>query len=228
MEHIKGNALLIKFKREDIIDSLQSGCLYMNSLSVFRRIEKDSEDDKVGDMIDGLMHVHEGYLILEEPEIQVHKLDDVGLKTKYSDDFCYCFYGMNCENYHECFTDEQKEKFPEMGEWALIVLNYNELMRRILDAIKDKGYELYGGFVRYYNPNIDAFNVRELLSKDGLKFIPLLKRNKYEYQQEFRIVIHAPNVKNEHIIIEIGDISDITRKIKADTMLKSKILPNED
>ena len=109
MEQIKGNALLIKFKREDIIDSLQSGCLYMNSLSVFRRIEKDSDDDKVGDMIDGLMHVHDGYLILEEPEIQVHKLEDVGLKTKYSDDYCYCFYGMNSENYHESFTDEQKD-----------------------------------------------------------------------------------------------------------------------
>lgn len=64
METIKGDTLLIKFKSEDIIDSLQSGCIYMNSIKKFRDIEKDG-DDKVGDFLDGLMHIHNGYIIVE-------------------------------------------------------------------------------------------------------------------------------------------------------------------
>jgi hypothetical protein len=227
LEQIKGDALLIKFKNGDIIDSLQSGCIYMNSLSIFRQIEKDSDDDKVGDLIDGLMHINDGYLIVEEPELQVQKLDDVGLQTRYSNDFCYCFWGMNNSNYREHFTDEQKEKLSEMGDWALVILNYNEFMRRVVEAVNKAGYEIYGGFVDYYNPKIDSFNVKKLLSKDGLKYIPLLKRNKYEYQQEFRLVVHAPDVHDEHIEIKIGDISDITKKIKANSILNATILPSE-
>ena len=229
METIKGDALLIKFKSEDIIDSLQSGCIYMNSINKFRDIEKDG-DDKVGDYLDGLMHIHNGYIIVEDEEPQVQKLDNVGLNTVYSNDYCYCFYGMNSSNYQERFTDEQKTKFSEMGDTALIILNYGEFIKRVLNEAKKQNYEVYGGFVRYYNPEIDSFNVESLIKKDGLKMISLLKRNKYLYQQEFRIVIHAPNESADFIKLNIGDISDISRKIEAKKILNAKILPskNED
>lgn len=217
--------MLAKFKSEEIIDSLQKGCVYMNTLTTFRRIERDSDDDKVGDWLDGLMHIHKGFLIVDEPNSVIQILENEGLRTKFSDDYCYCFFGMNETNYHKEFTDEQKQKFREMGEYALLILNYEEFLRRFLNAISDKGYEVYDGFVNYYDPGIDSFNVRQLLGTEGLKMIPLLKRKKYSYQQEYRIVIHAPNENKDHLEIEIGDISDISKKIKAETLLKSKIVP---
>lgn len=225
MEIVKGRAMLIKFKNEEIIDSLRGGCIYMNSLKRFREIEKTTDDDKVGDWLDGLMHINDGFLIIEEPQPTVEPLKDAGLLTKYSNDYCYCFFGMNETNYHEYFTDEQKLKFEEMGDYALVILDYEELMRRIITACDGKGYEIYGGFVNYYDPSVDTFNVKQLLMKDGLKTIPLLKRNKYRYQQEFRIVIHSQKEKDDHIELQIGDISDITKKLKAGTILNAAIRP---
>lgn len=226
MEIIKGDALLVKFKSNEIIDSLQSGCIYMNSIKKFREIEKDG-DDKVGDYLDGLMHIHDGYILFDDEEPQVQKLDNIGLNTVYSNDYCYCFYGMNNSNYQDRFTDEQKLNFSEMGDTALIILDYGKFIQRVLDAAKKHNYEVYGGFVRYYNPEIDSFNVEGLIKEDGLKMISLLKRNKYQYQQEFRIVIHAPNEKKNHIELEIGDISDISKKVESKKILNAKILPSK-
>ena len=242
MERITGRAMLIKFKSEDIIDSLQSGCIYMNSLRKFREIERDTDDDKVGDWFDGLMHINDGYLIVEEPQFRVQQLKDAGIRIKYSEDYCYCFFGMNKTNYHPTFTDEQKEKFGEMGEYALIILDYEEFgminpLEVVVDADEEEisqglGYtvltrtiQTVKAFLKYYDPSIDSFNVRQLLEKDGLKMIPMLKRQKYEFQQEFRIVIHAPNENKEHIEIDIGNILDISKKIKADTILNATIVP---
>ena len=117
-----------------------------------------------------------------------------------------------------------------MFYFALIILNYGEFINRVLNEAKKQNYEVYGGFVRYYNPEIDSFNVESLIKRDGLKMISLLKRNKYLYQQEFRIVIHAPNESADFIKLNIGDISDISRKIEAKKILNAKILPskNED
>ena len=221
---ITGEVLLIKFKNTDIIDSLQSGCIYMNSIKKFREIENDG-DDKVGDSIDGLLHIHNGYLIIEEDELKVHKLNDTGLQTRYSNDYCYCFFGMDNTNFREQFSEEQKQKLSEMGDTALIILNYSELMNRIKKVTDEKGYEVYAGFVKYYNPEIDSFSINNLMQKDGLKMFSMYKRDKYKYQQEFRIVVHAPNETADHIELNIGDISDISKKMSANTVLASQIVP---
>lgn len=42
MMQIKGIPL-VKFKNEEIIDSLQSGCIYMNKLDLFRKMEQANE-----------------------------------------------------------------------------------------------------------------------------------------------------------------------------------------
>lgn len=213
--------VLIKFKAEIIIDSLQSGCVYMNSIKLFRKIEKDTDDDMVGDIIDGLLHISDGIFSIKDLEY-VQELKDAAIHTKYSNDFCYCFFGIDSEHNQGSFTEEQKIKMREMGEYALVITDYPEFMRRIINVANGLNYELYGGFVNYYNPKVDSVNVlRSLSGKDGLKYVPLLKRDKYSYQQEFRMVIHAPDVKEDHIELPIGSIEDISVKIKAEELLKA-------
>lgn len=213
--------VLIKFKNESIINSLQSGCIYMNSIKVFRRIEKETDDDKVGDVIDGLLHINEGVFYGKDIEC-VQELKDAAIHTKHSNDFCYCFFGIDSEHNQGSFTEEQKIKMREMGEYALIITDFPEFIHRIANVINGLNYELYGGFVTYYNPKVDSVNILiSLLGKDGLKNVPLLKRDKYLFQQEFRVVIHAPDINEEYIKINIGNIEDISVKIKADELLKA-------
>lgn len=213
--------VLIKFKDESIINSLQSGCIYMNSIKVFRKIEKETDDDKVGDVIDGLLHINEGVFYSEDLEC-IQELKDAAVHTKYSNDFCYCFFGIDSEHNHGSFSEEQKIKMREMGEYALIITDFPKFIQRVVNAANELNYELYGGFVKYYNPNVDCINVfASLFGKDGLKNVPLLKRDKYSFQQEFRLVIHAPDVNEEYIILPIGSIEDISVKIKAEELLKA-------
>lgn len=220
---IIGEAVLVKFKNEEIIDSLQSGCIYMNSLEVFRKIEKDSNDDKVGDLIDGLFHINNGYLLLED-SAETEELVDCGLKTKYSNDYCYCFWGIGRDNYTPQFSSEQKQKMAEMGEWALIITNLPEFIKRLLAKVEEIDAEFTCDFVSYYDPGVDSITtIRGLIGEKGLKKVAFLKREKYAYQQEFRFVVHVPDGTTDELILQIGDISDISKKIRTNNLLDSMI-----
>ena len=86
----------------------------MNSLEVFRKMEADSEEnDEVADPVDGLWHMHDAYVYTEDfSEPPIHVVDE-GIQTKYSNDFCYCFFGIDEKHYVEQFNEKQKQKFLE-------------------------------------------------------------------------------------------------------------------
>lgn len=83
---------------------------------------------------------------------------------------------------------------------------------------------MYHGFARYFDPNIDSGNVLfSLLGEEGLKNVSFLKRNKYSYQQEYRFVLHKDGAIEDKVILQIGDISDISVKIKSKKVLEGYI-----
>lgn len=219
---VKGTPL-VKFKSEAIVDSLQSGCVYMNKLDVFRKIEQAEDDDKVGDHIDGLLHLHDAIIhIPDEGESQV--VHNQGIKTKYSDDYCYCFFSLNLDTLKFEFSDEQKEKMEEMGEWALVITDFDEFVKRLQVKAEEKGFELYHDYVKYFDPEVDSANILfSLIGEDGLKRAAFLKRKKYAYQQEYRFLLHKAGATEEKVILEIGDISDISVKMKAKNILNGYI-----
>ena len=222
-EAINGLALLIKFKNERIIDSLQSGCVYMNSLEVFRKMEADSEEnDEVADPVDGLWHMHDAYVYTEDfSEPPIHVVD-AGIQTKHSNDFCYCFFGIDEKHYVEQFNEKQKQKFLEIGDTALIVTDLPQFLERVKKAAIFRGYEFNCDFVEYYDPKVDSINLQKIFGKDGLKHIAYRKKDIFSYQQEFRITVHAPDVKEDHIVLNIGDISGITTKKKTIDVLNAR------
>lgn len=70
--------------------------------------------------------------------------------------------------------------------------------------------------MEYYNPEMDSSNIIMKIIFNGLRGIPFLKRNKYSYQHEYRFVLHKECCTEEKVILEIGDISDISIKIKSE------------
>ena len=61
------------------------------------------------------------------------------------------------------------------------------------------------------------------MGEDRLKRVAFLKRNKYAYQQEYRFLLHKDGATEEQIILEIEDISDISKKVKSKNILNGYI-----
>ncbi len=72
----------------------------------------------------------------------------------------------------------------------------------------------------YYKENKEI--TKELMNylAEGLYNFSFLKRDKYRYQQEYRLAINTEKLEEEHIILKIKDISDISFQISAKKILE--------
>ena len=212
---------LIKFQSEERITSLQDGLIYMNSLEWFRKHENANGDTVVGDSYEALLHMNEGKIILPDTgeELEIH---NENIKTSVSNDYAYCMFSINpCVN-NFSFTTEQIENIKSFGDTALLILDIDEFLSRIRNAALKEGYEIHFGFVRYYDDTIDSADVIiSLLS--GMHNIAFWKRKMYEYQQEYRFLIHTKDFTKDHLELNIGDIRDISKVIKASQLLNAKL-----
>lgn len=217
---------LIKFQSEERIKSLQQGKIYMNTLAYYRKLEEETGDVRVGDSFEGMFHVKKGELVFPD-EGEVIELNDELIKTSYSDGFVFCLFGVKPSIEKFEFTEDQIREITGFGDTALLILDVPEFERRIIKAAKAEGFEIYKGFVKYYDETRDSASVMiPLLS--GMHNVAYYKRKMYEYQQEYRFFVYAESDKRDHLELEIGDISDISRMMKTSSMLKAKIVKHEE
>ena len=217
---------LIKFQSAERIESLQDGLIYMNSLEWFRKHESENGDIVVGDSFEAMFHINEGRFILPDTGEEIEIKNEL-IQTTSSNDYAYCMFGINPYSNSFSFTDEQKENIESFGDTALLILDKDEFFNRIRKAALKEGYEIYGGFVRYYDETQDSVNlIMSLLS--GIHNIAYWKRKKYYYQQEFRFLVHAPNCEKNHLELNIGDIRDISKVLKTSKLLNAEVVKIED
>lgn len=212
---------LIKFQSTERIESLQDGLLYMNSLEWYRKHESESGDVVVGDLFEAMFHINEGKFILPDTGEEFEIKDEL-IATSASNDYVYCMFGVNPYSDSFNFTTEQKDTIKNFGDTALLILDKEEFFNRIRNAALKEGYEIYGGFVRYYDENVDSGNlILSLLS--GTHNIAFWKRKKYVYQQEFRFLVHTQNCAKDHLELNIGDIRDISKVFKTSEILNARV-----
>jgi hypothetical protein len=210
---------LIKFQSKDRILSLQKGHLYAKTLGYYRQLEQETGDADVGDEFEAMIHVNDGYIVFPGTR-KIINLDDALLKTSHSDDYVFCMFTAEKTNMQFSFTDEQKEKMLSFGDTALIIKDGNEFIRRVKIAAEKAGYQLYVGKVTYYDPSIDGDKFWGSMI-NGIWNVCLCKRKRYEYQQEFRFIFVKDKEHNieDHIQLEVGDLTDITEVITAEQAL---------
>lgn len=217
---------LIKFQNATRIESLQNGLIYMNSLEWFRKHESENGDAVVGDLFEAMFHVNEGKFILPDTGEQIEIKDEL-IGTSASNDYAYCMFGINPYNNNFTFTDEQKDNIKEFGDTALLILDKDEFFNRIRKAALKEGYEIYSGFIRYYDEKQDSVNlILSLLS--GIHNIAFWKRKKYFYQQEFRFLVHTKSNEKDHLELNIGDIHDISKVFNTTEILNAKVVKIEE
>jgi len=222
---------LIKIKSRDIIEKLQHGSFYMNSLKAYRNMYKNRNDIIVGDPNEGKLIFHNANTRISKLEAnevadEVHEqtVRDHLFSTANEDDFVFCMFGVN-PNKHSSFnfTEEQKQKLNGFDDTALLITDVGEFCRRILKSAIAKGLEITSGFVNYYDPKKDDVSRLLSLVKYGMQSIVFHKVSDYSYQQEYRFTI-PNNSGAEYLELDIGNITDISKIFSTEEILNSSMV----
>ena len=220
---VKGTPL-IKFQSAERIESLRKGKIYAKTLRYYREREQETGDDAVGDMYEAMLHVNEGSVVFNDTGEKID-LNDSLIETKNSHDFVFCMFGIYPELDSFEFSETQKEKMLSFGDTALLVLDSEEFIKRVKCSAEDTGYEFHFDGVKYYDSTEDCGNLIISLMQ-GMWNISFWKREKYRYQQEARFVF-SPGNGEDHIELNIGDISDITAVLPAKQVLTAMVAKNK-
>lgn len=224
--------MLMKFGSEKNLQKLRNGQLYMKNLQYYVDLEKATDDEAVGDKYDGQMVLENVKITMYDYETGafVAQMDapTASMNLGYLKCPVFCMFMFDYRNHTEeeliddtlkvryQFTEEQVEKMPGFGSHVLIVKNGNEFMERIKNGLLREGYGYTRDFVNYHDGNrID--HLREVAADD--KRIAFWKRQKYSYQQEYRILVHTQ--VEDHLCVDIGDLSDITELIPTSVLLNT-------
>ncbi len=217
---------IVKFQNKEIIEKIQSGKMYLKNLEWFREKEKQTGDMTIGDLLEGMLHISEGYMQIFDSDGQVIEcvpLTDSAITTSFSNAFVFCATNIFPDESGHVFADNQKPVFKEFGDTALVIENKGEFIKRIYKATKELGYEVFYGVVNYYNKDEDNANM--LLSLlHGMHNIAFWKRDTYKVQQEFRIVLWKKDANKDYIEFDIGDISKISKVISIEEALRIQIM----
>lgn len=219
---IKGPFPLIKIQPREFIESLQSGCMYMNSLAYYREKYAKTGDDTIGDPHEGKLIIHNGALYVPELGI-AEQLNDYPLATANENDYVFCMFGINREISDKfLFSEEQKQKLIDFGDTALIITDIPEFFQRIKHSAMSADVSIDNNFVKYYDEKVDdALRLYSYL-QSGIKNVVFHKRIQYKYQQEYRFTI--PYIPGQDVVkLQIGDISDISEMISTSDFLNAII-----
>jgi len=220
-------APLIKIQTEDRIDSLRSGFVYMNSLQYYRDLERANQgDDVIGDAFEGQLHVQSGSIHIPSLN-QVVPLDDQLLRTSIEDAYAFCLFSIP-EAPAFAFSALQNEKLPTFGDSALVITDRDEFVRRLFNRLAEEGYRVLFGNVSYYDPTTDNVAYFVNLIRNGIESVAFNKRSVFAYQQEFRIVAISKDKQQDHISVNIRDISDISEIIPVERLLGMTFIQREN
>ena len=95
-----------------------------------------------------------------------------------------------------------------LGKYAVVVRNVSEFIDRMESAARAKGYRIARGLVKYYDPATVHRSFRDVESV-------FQKQEQYSYQREFRFVIDRGLWEEPHLIMDIGDLRDITLQLES-------------
>lgn len=223
---------LIKFfKKKQHAEDFVRGKIFANRLSEFKRIES-------GDNF-GRIDRHEGTVAWYQPENIRLTLNDIEIPS--SDLAAPVSIQMGWLNHinvycmHAAHTGDLKsvslsregieafrqkllvpDKCLDLGEYAVVVYNVPAFVKRMDAFAKARNYMYWHQLVKYYSPETfdGSFSDGEALFR---------KQATYSFQREYRFAIWDGVDGVAPIILEIGDLSNITMQLKASELNGEKL-----
>ena len=212
------------YENEEHADAFVRGSLFANRLCYFKQIEnRDGRGDKyegaIMPRLDGLSitltctDIETG----EVSEITIPEEDFAGptiiLPKWFDHSNVFCMYAGYSGTFKEisidnlqCFQKQLEipEECTKLGRYAVLIKNVTEFIRRVRIAAKREKYRICWRLVRYYDPEVGTPRLESSL--DSI----FSKSKEYEYQRKFCFAIDNGSVGRNHIILDIGEIDDIT------------------
>lgn len=211
-------------------DDLVKGKIYLNPLEYYRGIEKiiSGNFDKTENRNTAINDYLEGSVASVNPkdlekfgfdwddELKNALVGNVHLLSedlKYIKVFCLYTFIFDPE---KRIAIKPSQKINQFGnKYAVIINDTSAFIKRIINCLRENdGYNkivaFKGKFVRYYENDEKT----KLLSVFN-------KTNDFEWEQEFRFVFLEKSQNLESLVLQIGDISDITTVVTVDEFLNS-------
>lgn len=195
------NSTLVKFGEKKHIESLYNhGELYMNDLPYFWKVESDEVRHDPNDGIAERQMGRHG-MSFKTPEGKEVKIpghwDYKGYPSNPETINLFCMYALR--PFHGSFpVDVLNYKF---GDTVLVMLNGNEFIKRVADALNKESIVWKADLVEYVSDNHTG------------KIGPFKKRERFRYQSEWRIVCKDGSGGPRKLYI--GSLRDISKMIPA-------------
>lgn len=202
--------LLMKVGKRDRLEELRQGKIYMKPVKFHRDNEKNFPGLGIGDGNEGIMTKFNHAQILINGKVIADEVD--GIISANDSNPVFCCMAIDFKNVSdkraEFRVDERMIKDFVHGnpdEYGVLLIDQTSFLERIDKVCKQQHIRCIYRNVIYSDDMIARIKV-----KDGILASPaFFKGAKFSYQNEFRILF-ATHVK-DHFILDIGDISDITR-----------------
>lgn len=234
---------LIKFiSRKEYVDDFLAGRLYMNSLDFFWNNGFDDQKDIFEGIICTVPVQDMTFLPIDFQSVQATDCRFRAEGYKYCN--ILCFYKQEFYSDGPFIHFDYNTKMTEFGEYAVIIKNKQELLRRVDKAIKANEYKYLCGSVCYHKQKLNGkeskegnrlhlkvsdryFEIDELI-RLGYR---ITKRDcfdkdiSYKVQNEWRISVYRGIKETNPFVLDIGRISDIV-KVVPSAMLENELKKN--
>ncbi len=220
------------FKKKQYIEDFVRGKIFANRLSEFKKIESSDSSGRM-DPNEGTvawLQPNNTCMILNGFEIPSNDLAaPVSVQKNWLNHInVFCIHAVHTGDLRlknlsksgiEAFRQRLlvPDECLDLGEYAVVVQNVSKFLRRMDTSAKAKGY-LYGRqLVGYYSSETSHVCFRDPEAV-------FQKQSKYSFQREYRFAIWDRSRGVNPIILDIGDISDITRQFKTSELNGEKLL----
>ena len=236
-------SLIIKFGKEEHIDSMRNGNIYTNNLKYFIDLEKDHGDIGIGDR-------DEATLLLNNVDLKITEVDtgkevslghfmfgSSGEGVKFNNNTIrlqldehvkmpvLCLSGINKNELKQTdskyilkFSEDEinhfKEEFKDYTH--ALIMHAGPFIERISEAADAIGTRIYCGYVSYYDPSV---NQEERVDDYNSIRRAFWKKDLFKNQKEFRVAFDNKTIESGKVLINIGDISDISEKVTINELL---------
>ena len=205
------------FSREEYRDDFLKGHLYFNSLNYFRKAEvpdifKQNDSYECCKIFQpNSIKVSFGQLELNDlaGPVSICGNDDV-LKSYI---MSFSTIRLDSQKKYASLEDLKRdvlfsEKMIKYGEYVVAIPRMELFVERLKKAALKENLDFAIVPVNYYDFSKD--NVSDEYPKNAFQ-----KRSEFSYQREFRFLLRKKNAVDEHVILEIGDLSDIAQSCKS-------------
>lgn len=204
---------LLKFlEKENYVNDLLDGKLYMNTLKYFK--EKENLDKARADKFETIFsHKQQKFdfiningIYFTNAQIQEGSITSISQRFDLCNIFCL-FASWEKTIDEKILIDEKNKTF---GEYCICITNVQEFLNRVIKVIEKENIECSFMNVNYINKDENyEINTNE---------VPFTKFDDFKYQNEFRIAIDIKKNIDKAYILEIGDIRDIAFSTSIDEL----------